>query len=188
MLLDVGSVIKRGADGICMDLHPQADIVHDVRVTPWPVGSASVDGLLASHILEHFTREQGWEFLSECHRVLAPACNISIAVPDMDKFILGLILDDPGEYDNWQPANLNWCLGGGPNTTPPYENDPMNNPDGHKSLYCFESLAYMLEYSGFVNIRRVTYNTSIFHTYHTEKYKEFSLYVDAQRSVTGGSS
>jgi 2-polyprenyl-3-methyl-5-hydroxy-6-metoxy-1,4-benzoquinol methylase len=178
--LDVGSTIKR-VGWTSIDVHKQADIVHDVRSRPWPVEGESVKDILASHILEHVVRDEGWKFLGECHRVLAPGGNIGIAVPDMDKFILGHILHDPARYGNWQFNNLNLCLGGGPNTTPPYQNTPLENPDGHKSLYCFESLAYMLERAGFVNIQKVTYETSFFTKQHTEAYKEFSLYVDAQR-------
>lgn len=46
---------------------------------PWPWKNQSVDGILASHILEHMP---DWErFLRECVRILKPGGMLEIAVP-----------------------------------------------------------------------------------------------------------
>jgi hypothetical protein len=154
----------------------EADIVHDLHIRPWPVVGGSVVTLLASHILEHFSREEGWQFLAECHRVLVPHGDISIAVPDMDKFIAGHLDNNPELYGNWQGDNLNWCLGGNPQ-------EDLQSPaqDFHRTMYCFESLAYMLEHIGFINIKRVTYETAQLRELHNSVYKDFSLYVEARK-------
>lgn len=52
-------------------------------LTPFPWETNSVDIIYSSHTLEHFTREDGYRFLKECHRVLRPDGIIRIVVPDL---------------------------------------------------------------------------------------------------------
>lgn len=48
---------------------------------PWPDSSADI--VYSSHTLEHFSKEDGLRFLSECHRVLSKNGLIRIIVPDL---------------------------------------------------------------------------------------------------------
>lgn len=60
--------------------------IHNLHKTfPWEDGS--VDVIYTSHTLEHFSKEEGEHFLSECHRVLI--CNgiIRVVVPDLADII-----------------------------------------------------------------------------------------------------
>jgi predicted SAM-dependent methyltransferase len=50
---------------------------------PWKDGEADI--LFSSHLLEHFSRDEGRSFLSECYRVLKPGGIIRISVPDAKK-------------------------------------------------------------------------------------------------------
>lgn len=60
--------------------------LHDLtRKFPWEDGS--VDVVYSSHTLEHFTREQGRLFLTECYRVLKRNGIIRIVVPDLQHII-----------------------------------------------------------------------------------------------------
>jgi predicted SAM-dependent methyltransferase len=60
--------------------------IHDLtRPFPWKAGS--VDIVYTSHLLEHLSRDEGHEFLRQCHRVLRGGGVIRIVVPDLAWFI-----------------------------------------------------------------------------------------------------
>ncbi|AMK76450.1 hypothetical protein A1342_12825 [Methylomonas methanica] len=52
---------------------------------PWT--DSSVDIVYSSHTLEHFSRDDGRRFLTECHRVLRKNGIIRIVVPDLKHFV-----------------------------------------------------------------------------------------------------
>lgn len=52
---------------------------------PW--GECTAEIVYSSHTLEHMSREQGREFLRQCHRVLKPGGKIRIVVPDLSVFV-----------------------------------------------------------------------------------------------------
>lgn len=49
-----------------------------------PIKDNSVDVVYHSHVLEHFSKEDGFHFMQECHRVLNENGIIRIAVPDLE--------------------------------------------------------------------------------------------------------
>lgn len=60
--------------------------LHDLtRPFPWP--DASVDVVYTSHTLEHFAREAGLTFLTECRRVLKAGGILRIVVPDLQHWV-----------------------------------------------------------------------------------------------------
>lgn len=76
--LDIGCGPNKAKDHMGMDAFafPGVDIVHDLRVTPWPLEDASVESANCSHVLEHLTNfGDKWErvkFFNELYRVLVP--------------------------------------------------------------------------------------------------------------------
>jgi predicted SAM-dependent methyltransferase len=52
---------------------------------PWT--DSSIDIIYSSHTLEHFSKEDGRTFLTECHRVLRKNGIIRIVVPDLRHFV-----------------------------------------------------------------------------------------------------
>ena len=52
---------------------------------PWENGSADI--IYCSHTLEHFSKQEGLDFLRECHRVLKKDGIIRIVVPDLKSFV-----------------------------------------------------------------------------------------------------
>ncbi len=61
-------------------------IIHNLtKKFPWK--ESSVDVIYSSHTLEHFTREDGRRFLSECYRVLRKDGIIRIVVPDLRSLV-----------------------------------------------------------------------------------------------------
>lgn len=53
---------------------------HDLR-TPLPFEADSVDGIFASHLLEHLDCQEAYKLLENCRRVLAPGGIICVGVP-----------------------------------------------------------------------------------------------------------
>lgn len=64
----------------------------------FPFRDASVDAVLASHVLEHLTPEEGAHCVAEIFRVLAPGGVARIAVPDLDAEIAGYDPRQPDEF------------------------------------------------------------------------------------------
>ncbi|MFI5405155.1 MAG: class I SAM-dependent methyltransferase [Nitrososphaerales archaeon] len=62
------------------------DILDDVA-TLTKIDNSSVDEIWASHLLEHFGRNQTTKILKRWHEVLKPGGIIRISVPDFDKIV-----------------------------------------------------------------------------------------------------
>lgn len=61
--------------------------LHDLtQQFPW--SDCSIDILYSSHTLEHLSKEDGYRFLAECHRVLRKGGIIRIIVPDLQYYIV----------------------------------------------------------------------------------------------------
>lgn len=75
-----------------------------------PLEENSVDILYHSHVLEHFSKEDGKKFIQECYRVLKRDGIIRIAVPDFEKiareYIKNLESAETGDLSGI--ANYEW--------------------------------------------------------------------------------
>lgn len=60
-------------------------IDHDLT-TGIPFSDGSVDGVLASHFLEHLDLQEAWKFVAECYRVLKPGGVMVASVPNTSYF------------------------------------------------------------------------------------------------------
>jgi SAM-dependent methyltransferase len=67
-----------GVDTVKLDA---VDIVHDLRDFPYPFQSETVQRVILSHVLEHFTIEQIRDILKEVARILMPRGEVLISVP-----------------------------------------------------------------------------------------------------------
>lgn len=68
------------------DLDREENYVDHNLIDPLPFESDSFDGILASHVIEHFDCLQAVAILKECHRILNPCGIIVISVPDCSYF------------------------------------------------------------------------------------------------------
>lgn len=167
MKLDLGNSNKREG-WVTVDIYGHPDIYHDLRQFPYPFDDNSAEAVLLSHVLEHFTRQEGRRLLYECRRILKPGGMIHIAVPDMDKFIdcKGSDEDDCCGVAGYHWRSLDTLLGGDESERVPEMR--------HAYMYCFASLAFTLLELGFVNIlRRKPWE------FDNMAYSGISLYVDA---------
>lgn len=83
MKLDLGCGLRKRAGFVGVDLSPDcgADIVHDLRITPWPFDDASVDEAYCSHFLEHLDGAERIAFMEDLYRVLKPGATALIITP-----------------------------------------------------------------------------------------------------------
>ena len=83
MKLDLGCGLRKkpGFTGVDMSADCGADVVHDLRVAPWPFDDGSVDEVYCSHFLEHLDGAERIVFMQELHRVLKDGATAAIITP-----------------------------------------------------------------------------------------------------------
>jgi ubiquinone/menaquinone biosynthesis C-methylase UbiE len=83
VVLDWGCGRRKHPGAIGMDNAPLAgvDVVHDLLSIPYPFPNDSADGIILSHVLEHFAFADMQVILSEAERILKPEGWVTISVP-----------------------------------------------------------------------------------------------------------
>jgi len=86
--INIDSLRSQFEEG-CIEMK-QLDLVenyidHDLR-KGLPFSDNSVDGVLASHFLEHLDLQEAWKFVAECYRVLKPEGVMVASVPNTSYF------------------------------------------------------------------------------------------------------
>jgi len=134
-----------------------------------------VDIILASHFIEHLTREEGLRFLRECHRVLKPNGLIRLVVPDAkllaEKYLSGEIM----EYHH-----VNIGVEKAKDDTEALFHLLLA---GHKTIYDFKSLKRLLKEAGFTSIKQMSPFQSQSEAIEKQTiplYPTLSLYVEAK--------
>jgi predicted SAM-dependent methyltransferase len=102
------------------------DVLDILDVAQWRrlFSEKSIDAILAEHVWEHLTAEQGLLAAENCFRFLRPGGHLRAAVPD-------------GNHPD--PAYLEWVRPGGSGA----------GADDHKLLYNRESFGQLFETAGF---------------------------------------
>ena len=79
--LGCGKHKQAGFTGVDMGTDIGADVVHDLRVTPWPFESDSVDEVHCSHFFEHLDGSERIKFMAELYRVLKVGAKVTMITP-----------------------------------------------------------------------------------------------------------
>ena len=81
MIINLGAGKKLLPEAINVDVmdYPGVDIIADLSIFPWPWPDECVNGVCASHILEHFQDQK--QFIEECLRILKPGGFLRIVAP-----------------------------------------------------------------------------------------------------------
>lgn len=167
MRVNIGSGRHRLSGFVNVDLS-DADVIHDLTVIPWPFESGSVEWVNAGHILEHFDKADCYRVLAEARRILRHGGRLTVAVPDLDKFIEAHLSGNFMKLGGYQWTDLNSLMGGGE-----AERDIANR---HRQMYCYESLTHMLASTGFWSQVR-DYDPAI----DDPDYAAMSLYMEARK-------
>ncbi len=84
-LLNLGCGNKYHKDWLNIDFVSNSECVKAHNLLKGiPLKDESIDVVYHSHILEHFSKEDGYHFIQECFRVLNKGGIIRIAVPDLE--------------------------------------------------------------------------------------------------------
>lgn len=146
--LDAGVLYKdlNGTENTVMFNH---DLRHGV-----PAADDSIDLAYHSHMLEHLSYQDGIGFIKECYRVLRPGGTMRVLVPDLELWINAytqnnhFFFDQYRRYGGIDPkiyvAKAAVFMG-------------MLHNHEHKCGYDFESLKWLVEYVGFVDVKRTLY-------------------------------
>lgn len=79
-----------------------------------PYPDETFDVVYHSHVLEHFSKNDGLNFLLECQRVIKPGGIIRIAIPDLEQITRNYLhflesgVDHLEDENNW--ANYSWIM------------------------------------------------------------------------------
>lgn len=86
--LNLGCGSRFHPDWVNLDLHPSSRAVQQwdlQKEFPFPDGWFDV--VYHSHVLEHFSQQNGLRFLERCRKVLRPEGIIRVVVPDLEKIV-----------------------------------------------------------------------------------------------------
>ena len=66
------------------DIRDAPQVKYVIKDNKLPFDAASIDEILSIHCLEHLTREDGEQMLTECCRILKPGHVLILAIPCLD--------------------------------------------------------------------------------------------------------
>lgn len=141
-----------------------------------PCGDNEVDIIFHSHLLEHFSRIEGFQFLKECHRVMKPGGIIRVSVPDAEKLAMKYL---DGSIKEYRYVNV-----GVENAHDDAEALHELLYANHKTLYDMRALTQVLSEAGFSSIRPATPFKSRSATIETQTMNTFptlSLVIEAEK-------
>lgn len=80
-ILDLGCGNKKMQDAIGIDINPKtdADIIHNLNITPYPLAESTFDEIFADNVIEHL--DNVVNVMEEIHRISKPDGIIVIKVP-----------------------------------------------------------------------------------------------------------
>ncbi len=160
-----------------VDINGRADVIADIRLR-WPFPKQSVEIVFASHVIEHISREEILFAICECSRIIKPGGILRLSTPDLDLFARKYVARDTKFFE--QPT---------PKGTPRFPGQTIGDRfmfvaygSGHQWLYDFDSLRFILEVCGFVNVERKNYREStIPEVDMLDNRPNISLFVEAVR-------
>ena len=79
VILNLGSGGNLRPECVNVDELPFADLQYDLSKFPWPWAANSVDGIYASHIMEHIQDQE--YFIDECRRILKTGGFLRLNLP-----------------------------------------------------------------------------------------------------------
>jgi predicted SAM-dependent methyltransferase len=170
--LELGSWRRPGReDWTFSDLGGNGDIQLDLT-QPIPLPNDCVSRIYSSHLLEHFQFPQPMlGLLGECHRILKPEGEFSIAVPNARLFLEAYLSEAPFQVEKY----CNWDVGLSFKHKIDYVNFIAHLGGEHKHLFDADNLVEVLTQAGFRNARIRDFDPSL----DLEQRRDESIYAVA---------
>jgi predicted SAM-dependent methyltransferase len=107
-----------------------------------PFADHTFDVVYHSHVLEHFSKTDGKQFIKECYRVLKHNGIIRIAVPDLEQIAKEYLrnLEKAMQGDRGAEFNYDWIM------LEMYDQTVRNHSGGEMAKYLFQENIYNEEY------------------------------------------
>ena len=144
-----------------------------------PFFDNEVDVIVAHHLIEHLTREEGYKFLKECYRILKEGGVIRLSTPSIKTISYHYNIGDLREYYK----DLNKGVEESRDNSEAFYRLLF---EGHKTLYDGEDLKRIMEEIGFVNVEISKFNQSRSEAIRREtidSYPTLSVYVEGEKPV-----
>jgi predicted SAM-dependent methyltransferase len=120
-----------------------------------PAHDGSLDLVYHCHMLEHLSYKDGIAFTQDCYRALAPGGKLRIVVPDLGLWVKAYTTNDRfffEEYRKILDEDIHVTNGA-------VFMGMLHNHD-HKCGYDFDTIKWVLEHAGFVNVKKTLYADS----------------------------
>jgi predicted SAM-dependent methyltransferase len=172
--LGPGSNVLPGWDNLDL-VEGEGIITHDLRVgLPYPDGSVS--HIFSEHVIEHFTKADGYRLLCECYRVLQPTGCIRVGWPDLTKLLSAYLLRSR-RYKRFITPYLEGNLF---DTWDELFSDCLFDWE-HRYAYTRKHLAMLLARIGFIDIRTRRFMESACGIYNDVRNDPATTYLEATK-------
>jgi predicted SAM-dependent methyltransferase len=161
--LNLGSGFQAKKGWVNVDLSDLADLTLDLR-QPLPFEDNSVSAIYSEHFFEHLAVDEqaaaagdaARSFLGECWRVLRPGALLEIVVPDAEGIVQEYVArrEQPFPQHAWWGPK--WC-----DTAMHCVNYVFRQGREHQYAYDCDTLAHVLEQTGFGGVRRRAFDPAI---------------------------
>jgi predicted SAM-dependent methyltransferase len=154
LLLDVGTSTEYLTPGwICLDVTPDDGALRLDASKPWPLPDGCARAVRAEHIIEHLSWDEAALCVREMARVLEPGGLCRICTPDLEGIARAYLERDARVLDIHREHGY---------FAPTWSHMPNNylRMWGHRYVFDFESLRFLLEDAGFEQIERTGFNQS----------------------------
>jgi predicted SAM-dependent methyltransferase len=127
---------------------------------PFGLPDDSVRYVFSEHMIEHLPVATATDMLRECRRVLQPGGTLRIATPDLERICALVGADRSPVADDYVRWSIRTFLPGAPDHLPAFAVNQLFRAWGHRFLYDFASLEWVLREAGFEEVRRCEYGDS----------------------------
>ena len=152
-MLQIGAQGSPISGWLNADIEPRtADTIYMDATEHFPFKSDTLDFIFTEHMVEHITFDQGAFMLKECFRTMKTGGIIRISTPDLDKTIQRL--KDPSEDDRqYIVFYTDKFYGKSYPKLGALQVNKLFYGFHHRFIHNYDSLKYLLEQSGFKDIK-----------------------------------
>jgi predicted SAM-dependent methyltransferase len=153
LLLDVGTNTSHLPGWISLDIEPDERTLRLDASKPWPFPDGCARAIRAEHMIEHLSWREAALCIGEMGRVLQCGGVCRICTPDLEGIAAAYLERDPRVLDVHREHGY---------FAPTWAHLPNNylRMWGHRFVFDFDALSFLLQQAGFEQIERAGFNRS----------------------------